>query len=356
MARTEKFASSGVRTMDRTFPIIDTEKFSAQLRRRGILIDEKKILLTKFVDTKQQTDFTVPPNCGGFGRIHHFRRHQGASWPDNPLPIDPAAKALNLGDLNQIEAQVFQNAICSWRCWYCFVDFELLSANHDFAEFKTMDELLDLYVSEATPPRLIDLSGGQPDLVPEWSWWFLEAADKRGLLDRVYVWSDDNLSNDYLWRYLKQEQISYLADCPRYGRVGCFKGFDQHSFSFNTKASPELFEQQFALMRRLVDSGFDVYGYATFTATDDSQIFQRMKDFVDRLQERVHDLFPLRTIPLRILPFAPTRDRVGKEEARALEIQQEATAAWSEELRRRYSLDQLNARITEHHLGTRQDS
>lgn len=110
--------------------IIDTKKFSAHLRRRGLLRAEKRILITNFRGSKQGEDFTVPPNCDGFGRIHHFRRRQVPPWPENPLPIDPAAKALGLGEIDTVEAQVFQNAICSWRCWYCFVDFDQIGRAH----------------------------------------------------------------------------------------------------------------------------------------------------------------------------------------------------------------------------------
>ena len=219
-----------------------------------------------------------------------------------------------------------------------------------------MDELLDLYLSESNRPRLIDLSGGQPDLVPEWSLWFIQAAEKRGLLDKLYVWSDDNLSNDYLWKYLQPDQIAYLATCRRYGRVGCFKGFDDLSFSFNTKASPDLFLQQFELMRRLVAAGFDVYGYVTLTAPHSSSLHRKMADFVDRLQEIIHPLFPLRTVPLRIIPFSPTEDRIGQEQARALDIQEQAILAWSEELRRRFSKIELAKQITEHRIGQGQTS
>lgn len=217
---------------------IDTEKFSTQLRRRGIRVDEQRVLVSTFRGTEQEKDFSVPANCAGFGRIHHFRRQQPPPWPSNPLPIDPASRALALGSLNEIEVQVFQNAICSWRCWYCFVDFELLSADPRFGEFKTADELLDLYIAEKLRPVVIDLSGGQPDLTPEWSYWFMEALTRRGIENSVYVWSDDNLSNDYLWHYLDSKQVARLAAFPNYGRVGCFKGFDERSFAFNTKAAP----------------------------------------------------------------------------------------------------------------------
>jgi uncharacterized Fe-S cluster-containing radical SAM superfamily protein len=337
--------------MNEALPIIDTAKFSEHLRVRGIRTEEQQILITNFKGTKQEQDLSVPSNCAGYGRIHHFRRHQPHPWPSNPLPIEPAARALGLPHLDEIQAQVFQNAICSWRCWYCFVDFDLLSANPDHARFMSSDDLLDLYLAERTRPVVIDLSGGQPDLVPEWSLWMSDAIARRGLTTSVYLWTDDNLSNDYLWRFLKSEEIERLRRTANYGRVGCFKGFDEKSFSFNTKAAPELFHEQFALMSRLVLAGFDVYGYATFTGTSDRGLDILMARFVDSLQERVHPLFPLRTIPLRIGAFTPTKGRMREEHVRAMAVQESAICAWNVELEKRFSPEQRAANITLHRLG-----
>jgi uncharacterized Fe-S cluster-containing radical SAM superfamily protein len=329
---------------------IDTPRFSASLRRRGIDLENKRILMTNFDRSEEAKDFTIPPNCAGFGRVHRFRRITAQGWPENPLPIDPGAKYLCLNRQTEMTAQVFQNAICSWRCWYCFVDFDLLSANPEHSAFKSPGDLLDLYMTEADRPAIIDLSGGQPDLVPEWTLWFIQALIRRGLQSSIYVWSDDNLSNDYLWRFLRPHEIAELAKFKGYGRVGCFKGFDQESFSFNTKADPMLFDQQFVLMRRLVEAGFDVYGYATFTSPTERHINARMRDFVDQLQEKVHPIFPLRTVPLHISVFTPTAGRMGPEQSRALQIQEIAVEAWTSELRRRYADDTISKAITEQTL------
>ena len=101
MARNQ-MASTFLKSMNRTLNVIDTAKFSAHLRERGIQPSEKRVLVTNFRGSKQEKDFTVPANCNGFGRIHHFKRHQVAPWPDNPLPIEPAAKALELGDVDEV--------------------------------------------------------------------------------------------------------------------------------------------------------------------------------------------------------------------------------------------------------------
>lgn len=325
--------------------MIDTEIISRKLREKGIDKLTKKILITNFNNSVQREDLTIPPNCEGFGRIHHFKRFISNNWPNNPLPMDPATFALNKAKVDNLEVQLFQNAICSWRCWYCFVDYNLISGNHKYAEFKSSDELVNLYLKENIKLPVIDISGGQPDLVPEWTLWFLQSLEKKGLKEQVYVWSDDNLSNDYLWRYLSLDEIKYLQKYRNYGRVGCFKGFDEGSFSFNTRADPKKFMFQFDLMKQLVNEGFDVYGYATFTHHDDKKLENKMKNFVDLLQEKVHTLFPLRTVPLKIVDYKPTQGRMQKEQRMAMDIQFEVVEIWKNELLHRFSKDQLNRPI-----------
>jgi sulfatase maturation enzyme AslB (radical SAM superfamily) len=184
-------------------PAIDTDSFSEAMRRRGVDREAEAIRVTNFVDSEQEQDFTEPANCQGFGRIRHFRRQTSSGWPENPLPIAPAARALGIDPAPpMLEAQVFQNAVCNWRCWYCFVDFELLSGRQDRSSMLSAGELVDLYLAEPSPPGMIDLSGGQPDLVPEWVLWMMDALTTAGVTDHVFLWSDDNLSNDYFWRHL----------------------------------------------------------------------------------------------------------------------------------------------------------
>jgi len=332
-------------------PLIQTDRFGEALRRKGVDVEHRKVLVTNYVESDQSKDFTVPANCAGFGRIHHFRKTQPSPWPENPLPMEPAAKALNLSDCDVIRAQVFQNAICSWRCWYCYVDFDLLSANRKFSEYKTADELIDLYLQETERPKIIDLSGGQPDLVPEWGLWFVQALKRRNLQKSVYLWTDDNLSNDYLWRYLQPHELEELVGAQNYGRVGCFKGFDAESFSFNTGANPSAFDQQFEIMKRLVRTGFDVYGYTTFTTPTATDIETKMSLFVDALQDRIDPIFPLRTVPLRIAIYTPTKSRLGPEQKLALDLQNVAIEAWNKEISQRFPAEVRERKITEHLLG-----
>ena len=330
--------------------LINIDESSIKLRRLGIDLLDRKIRLACFNNSKQSNDFTVPSNCRGFGRIHHFRRFQGEGWPLDSLPIDPAQHALGLPYADEISAEVFQSAICNVRCWYCYVDRSLITANPVCSSMLSVQEMLSLYLSEPDRPPVILLSGGQPDLVPEWVLWFADRIHYLKLDKEIYLWSDDNLSNDYLWRYLKTEEIARIASYKNYGRVGCFKGFDEHSFSFNTSAPSELYKSQFTLMRRLVEAGFDVYGYVTLTSDQDKNLISRVTDFIDQLQSEVHPLFPLRTIPQRILEFTPTKTRIRPEHRKALEIQNEAVHMWQKEIERRFPLNMREKRIYEHKL------
>ena len=314
--------------------LIDTDRFSESLRRRGIDVDRHRLLITHFRDSKQAADFSEPMNCDGLGRVRHFRREPASEWP-NPLPMDPVCRALSLAEADELRAQVFQNAICNWRCWYCYVDFELLSANPKHARWVTAEELVALYLAEPNRAPMVDLSGGQPDLTPEWLIWTIEALERAGVAHQVYVWSDDNLSNDYLWRYLSVNQLDKLVAHRLYGRVACFKGIDPESFSFNTSAHPDLYTRQFQLFRRLLELGLDLYAYVTFTATNRRDLKTKIRRFVDELQ-RIDDNLPLRTVPLHIEAYTPTVDRLHDVHRNAMTVQNTAHELWVREITDRF--------------------
>jgi uncharacterized Fe-S cluster-containing radical SAM superfamily protein len=315
---------------------LDTEAMSVRLRRKALDVHGKRLLITNFYGTEQEEDLTELPNCNGFGRIRHFRRLTSLEWPSNPLPIDPACRALGLPLLDMVRAQVFQNAICNWRCWYCFVPFDLLSANSKHSSWLGPSEIMDLYLAQPDPPPIIDLTGGQPDLTPEWVPWMMRELQLRKLDKEVYLWSDDNLSNDFFWRFLSDEDLELIATYEKYGRVCCFKGFNQESFSFNTQAEPELFGNQFELMSRLLTLNLDIYAYATFTSPNPHNISDDIARFVDRLQV-LNEYLPLRTVPLEIQLFRPVLDRMTVKKDEALKHQWIAIEAWQKELQDRYS-------------------
>lgn len=331
-------------------PAIETSLFAEKMRGKIINPANRAIMLSRIAGSEQESDLQVPPNCGGLGRIRHFKSSTSTGWPSNPLPILPACKALGLPPANSIEAQVFQNNACAWRCWYCFVPYKLLGGDEKVGQWTTPERLIELYLAEpGDRPKVIDLSGGSPDLTPEWIVWMMEALEKAGLSGEVYLWSDDNLSTDYTFTKLSTDQLAVLQNYRQYGRVCCFKGFDEGSFSFNTKAANG-FPNQFELFRRLLDLGLDLYAYATFTGPTLGAAENGVPDFIDRLQA-IHPNLPLRTVPLEIQAFGPTKARL--QGARkipaetALQVQNDAIARWNSELASRFGIEERSRPITE---------
>lgn len=333
-------------------PVIPTDDFSSALRAKAIRVETCELLITDFRGSDQEQDLTRPPNCGGFGRIRHFRRNTSDGWPENPLPIDPACNALGLPRTDILEAQVFQSSACNWRCWYCFVPFELLAAKESHAGWLTPADLVARYLAEPDRPAMIDLTGGQPDLTPEWVPWTMDALRDRGVEHQVYLWSDDNLSNDYYFRYLTEAQREKIAGYPMYGRVCCFKGFNATSFQFNTKAAPELFDRQFELFRLLLREGLDLYAYVTLTTPQAEGIDGDMARFVDRLQA-VDPRLPLRTVPLEIQVFSPVAPRVKDTQTSAMRNQLLARDRWMHELECRFSSAELEQPVHRIKLAAR---
>lgn len=331
---------------------VDSESLAAKYRAATLDLDHRRLLLTSFKGSVQELDLSEPSNCEGLGRIRHFRRWTGDGWPSNPLPTDPALARLGRETKDELRAQVFQNSACNWRCWYCFVPFNLLSADPTRSRWIGVSELFELYLQEPNRPNVIDLSGGQPELTPEWVLWTIEEIERRGMQQEVYLWSDDNLSCDYFWRYLSTKQQERIAHCAFYGRVACLKGFDASSFAFNTQADLGWFEQQFNLMSRLVESGMDVYGYVTLTAPSSNDLQGRMRQFVDRLQA-IDENLPLRVVPLKIQEFTPVTPRLNPSRSESLDNQWLALDAWRDELSLRFSLEQRQQPIQDVPLRSR---
>jgi uncharacterized Fe-S cluster-containing radical SAM superfamily protein len=248
-----------------------------------------------------------------------------------------AAWKLGLPFHQEERVQVFQNAACNCRCWYCFVDYKLLSASRSNSDFKAADDLLDLFLRENDRPYIIDLSGGQPDIIPEWPVRMMEALIRRKLDDQCYLWLDDNLTTYNAWKYLTEKDFEVMQKFKNFGRVGCFKGFSPESFHENTRAPPGIFKRQIDIMSRWVDLGLDMYGYVTLTISNLNGFEQSLKNFMDDVQDKIHPNFLLRIIPLKIDLFTPVLGRMEKKWQDAIFNQYEVLSLWKSELDKRYS-------------------
>ena len=135
-----------------------------------------------------------------------------------------------------------------------------------------------------------------------------------------------------------------MANYPGYGKVCCFKGFDEYSYKFNSGFPVQSYDSQFTRIKRYIDNNFDVFGYVVLTTDNLYNVQKKISVFMDKLQSIKEEL-PLRTIPLKILEFSPTKCRMGKDKAVALINQYEVLNIWRLELEKRYSKEDLQKNI-----------
>lgn len=319
-----------------------------QKREKVINLKEKKILISNYKGTLQEKDFSELPNCDGYGRIHHFNMETSPDWPKNPLPNLPACKSLNIEISTILRSEVFQVSMCNLKCWYCFVPRNLLSGNLNYASYLTASDLISKYMEIKDRPIVIILSGGQPDLVPEWLYWMMLELKRNHIHNKIYLWSDDNLTTDFFFKVLSIDQINFIKTYQNYGKVGCFKGFDPKSFNFNTRTNNVQFKQQFINLNKHIKLDIDVYAYVTLTAPEVELVEKRINNFIDKLQA-IRYYLPLRTIPLEIKKYSPISS-ISEVFKRALENQHFIVKVWTDCLKERYSTKDLRKPITEINL------
>lgn len=291
---------------------------------------DKSFLISNLNESLEAEDNYTLLNCNGFGRIrkyHKFKLHLGNSF----LPVKPLFRTLLKTSL-PFKTQVFQMMGCKWRCWYCFVDYKLLGLNKKNGQYFTTNELIELYIDNSiNETNIIDLSGGQPDLIPEWSLSFAQSIDRYELTEKVHLWLDDSLSSFNLWNKLSKKDIDYLSSFPLHSRVCCLKGYNENSFIYNTNATQKDYNNQFNILDKLVKDGFDLYVYVTLTTPSTCEIKKDIEKLIEKLI-KIHPLLPLRTIPLKIAPFSTMSKRHKPDFDLALINQNTVFNIWAEQL------------------------
>ena len=214
-------------------------------------------LISRLAGSGQEVDLTLPANCNGYGRVHHFRLATAQGWPANPLPIAPACRALGIAPVPDLmTALVFQNAACAWRCWYCFVPEELLKADIRPLGVVHGRELVELYranpgsASDHRPLWRIAGPGAGMDTVDD-------ASARRRRPRRNDLSLDGRQpQHDLSLRRLSRPPISLSAPLPQLWSRLLREGLRlplvrlQHA----RRASAD-YDRQFEVLRRVLDLG-----------------------------------------------------------------------------------------------------
>lgn len=317
---------------------------------RNLIFNGREFLITE-VGTSEENKKKLGVNCNGFGRVRQFKRFKDADWISNPLPFDPYSTTMGRGHVDELAVQVFQIAKCNLNCWWCFLPDEYKKCNAQHTKWFSVGNLIDLYIrdtNKAVP--VIDISGGNPELVPEFTLSFMQELEKHNLSEKVYLWSDDVLTTDYLFTKLSESQIQYMSDYKGFGKVACFKGIDDESYCFNTCSAKSELNSQFLMAKKYVNAGFDIYFYIALTVPNLQDINRKISFFFDNLQNISYYL-PLRVVPIKIKNYPTNKHRISQIRNISISNQFIALSIWMEEISKRYNSIEIDKNISMHVLG-----
>ena len=293
-----------------------------------IIRDDRRVRLSIYKKSNESKDKIYAEDDFSFSRKRVYKDFR--LFLDNKMGIH--SKRLLRGvpnDIETFEATVFQLAGCNLRCWYCYVDDELMSPKNGVnSTWVSIAEMIDVLDDESEALKIIDLSGGQPDMAPEWCLWVMEELERRSLRGRAFIWMDDNLlTTDNMFEQLSSQEVSYIAHYPLHSRVGCFKGFNEASFRFNTGSEVYTLEDQFKNFEKLYNAGFELYAYITLTPEPGNYNYKEVEDFIMRIMS-IHPMLPLRVIPIEIKPFHATKKRMSPVREQSLLEQFDVYKIW----------------------------
>lgn len=327
-----------IRSGERGF---DSVALGQTFREKSLRLDKQQILISEIPESDVAGSSVARINCQGFGMVRKSVTHRSDDWPDINILPQLVPQKLGIPIEHAATTQIFRDAACNFRCWYCFVDFRFLKADQNRSRFFTTDELIELYLKEPNPSKIIYLTGGQPDLLPEWTFWMMRSLERMNLQDRVFLWQDDNLSTEFLWEKLSREQIDYMRSYRNYARATCIKGISAQTFSENTGADPKFFDLQLKILGGLVKEGFDVYTYLTLLSTSVTTAQYDIPILIERLQREVHPNMPLRIFPSKVVDFPETTRRMNGVHISMMQHQYILLDIWREEMAKRYTINEL---------------
>lgn len=119
---------------------------------------------------------------------------------------------------------------CNFRCWYCYCDDDLLMGRK--LVYLTPDELIGRFIEQrrkditlGIESNVLRISGGEPFLAPDLILSCLEKIKELKLENRVFIWSETNLSP-----FLKEpdSQKSLAEKWGDLDKISRFKNFAVH--------------------------------------------------------------------------------------------------------------------------------
>lgn len=251
--------------------------------------NERAVLFANILETKEAEDFYHCVNHDGFGRIREFTKF--SMHIETELIKHRKFIRIN-GEgrwSEQYLSQVFQIGVCPLRCRYCFVDRQNLDGTNKNSVFLQPEDIIGMFLETWPDIRNLDLSGGSPDLFPEFLFGLLHEIERVGLKGKITIWSESNLDTRFYSR-LSKGMMNYIITFPYFHLLCSLKGWDSESVLYNTQNTMN-FEEQVKGIEFFCRKHFPISVYLVFignrvaTLEDIRKLYVRLKNIDMRLPE-----------------------------------------------------------------------
>ena len=141
--------------------------------------------------------------------------------------------------------------------------------------YATPSEIVDAFLDQKKvneersdgkiPTNVIRVTGGEPFLEPDLILGILEELERRGMSDKIFLWTETNLSPFIQEQESKEPLLKKWVDLEKFGRFAnlavhpCLHGIDPRSYSKITGCDPYYFEWILDALKTMIDFKFDIY-------------------------------------------------------------------------------------------------
>ncbi len=244
--------------------------------------------------------------------------------------------------------------VCQNDCWHCFVPKELYtyqSENEWRYESLTGEHIVNKFIKqrnhnaawdEAKKSNVLRITGGEPFLVPDLIADVLNAIQKEGLSNEVFVWTETNLGPflDGAWNFpiFDKETTAVFDQLKNHSNLAvhpCFHGLEAAEHKAITGQTVSL-DEQIEAIRRMVNRGLDIYpSFGTNVCNP-----KHLPALLDKLR-KIDESLPLRVALVRYdVDYQPVTERVTEEKSRRCPLHSHYAALriWNDLLLRHYGL------------------
>lgn len=290
-------------------------------------VSDGAVLFANLLDTQEAADSCHQINHGGFGRIRIFKNFSFHIETD----ILERRKFFRLSSegewCDQFQTQVFQIGVCPFRCRYCFVDRENLDGTNPNSSFFKPTDILQMFLESWPNICNLDLSGGSPDLCPEFLFELLTEIERINLKGKVTIWVESNLDIRYYSKF-PLDKINYISTFPNFHLLCSLKGWNTSSVAYNTRNTAS-FDKQLDGLGFFIQHNFPLSVYLVFIGQKIAD-YNEVVTLFQQLYHISHEL-PEYCVPLYIKKFHAQRE-CGYQFLNTYDDQRRAATWWDEQI------------------------